>query len=74
MEHYLDKAFKDYIVEGLKEGFRIGYKGPSCWSAKTNMKSALEQSQVVSRYLQDECAAGRVIGPLADNGSWGADL
>ena len=29
------------------------------------MKSALEQPQVVSRYLQEECAMGWVIGPLA---------
>ena len=47
LEHYPDKAFKDYIVKGLKEGFRIGYKGPSYQSAKTNIKLALEQSQVV---------------------------
>ena len=53
-------------MSGLKEGFRIGFKGDGyrCHSAKANMKSAWEQPQVVSEYLMEECAAGRVLGPF----------
>ena len=67
MEHHPDRAFRDYIVTGLKEGFRIGFKDSEYRPAKTNMRSALEQPHTVSRYLQEECATGRVIGPLAIN-------
>lgn len=29
------------------------------------MKSAFENSQVVGSYLEEECKAGRVVGPLS---------
>ena len=74
LENHPDKAFRDYIVSGLKEGFRIGFKGRKCRPAKTNMKSALEQPQVVSKYLWDKCATGRVVGPLAVNKFRDTDL
>ena len=74
LEDHPDKEFRDYIVTGLREGFRIGFKGLECHPAKTNMKSAMEQSQVVSKYLQEECALGRVIGPLTVNDFKDTDL
>ena len=40
-----------------------------CKRAKANMKSATEQADVVRSYLAEECAKGRVIGPL-DLESW----
>ena len=61
---YPDETFKEYIISGLKQGFRIGLKGSRCCSAVGNMKSAMEQPQVVSEYLQRECAAGRILGPF----------
>ena len=48
----------------FKKGFKIGFNSVRCSSATSNMKSALEQSQVVSEYLQQECAEGRVLGPF----------
>ena len=74
MEHHPDKAFRDYIVSGLREGFRIGFKGHECRPAKTNIKSPLEQPQVVLKYLRDECATRRVVGPLAVNKFRNTDL
>ena len=74
MKHHLNRAFRDYIVTGLKEGFRIGFKYSEYRPAKTNMRSALEQPHTVSRYLQEECATGRVIGPLAINDFRDIDL
>ena len=65
LEHHPDKAFQEYIITGLQEGFRIGFKGAECHRAKTNMKSATDQPHVVSKYLEEECSLGRVIGPLA---------
>ena len=40
-----------------------------CKHAKANMKSATEQADVVRSYLAEECAEGRVIGPL-DLDAW----
>ena len=60
-----DRAFADYIVRGLNEGFRIGYKrGTPLRSAKTNMLSASQQPGVVDDYLSKELSLGRFIGPL----------
>ena len=64
MEHHPNRAFRDYIVTGLKEGFKIGFKDSEYRPAKRNMRSALEQPHTVSRYLQEESATGRVMGPL----------
>ena len=41
---------------------------------KTNMKSAMEQPHVVSKYLQEECVIGRVIGPFVVNDFRDTDL
>lgn len=60
-------GFKEYIISGLKKGFKIGFTGVRCCSATGNTKSALEQSQVVSEYLQWECAGGRVLGPFTED-------
>ena len=52
LEHHPDRAFRDYIVTGLKEGFRIGFKDSEYCPAKSNMRSALEQPHTVLKYLQ----------------------
>lgn len=36
-------------------------------AGKANMKSVGKQSQVVARYLQEECATGRVIDLLIED-------
>ena len=74
MEHHPDRTFRDYIVTGLKEGLRIGFKDFKYCPEKTNMRSALEQPHTVLRYLQEKCATGRVIGPSAINDFKDIDL
>ena len=60
-----DQRFRQYIVNRIRGGFRIGFDYRStCWSRKRNMKSASENPQVVGSYLEEECKAGRVVGPL----------
>ena len=61
-----DRAFQVYLLTGIREGFRIGYKyGERQYqSAKANMKSATENPTVVAEYLDRERQAGRLIGPL----------
>lgn len=70
-----DQAFTEYILSGLRHGFRIGFNR-SCplRAAKHNMQSALEHPEIVTCYLEEEVKAGRVLGPFsreeADDAGW----
>ena len=61
-----DQLFRNYIVKGIREGFRVGYDytAATCKPARSNMPSADENSMVVQEYLWEECSQGRVIGPI----------
>ena len=61
-----DQRFADYIISGIREGFRIGF----CWhshlkSTTRNIPSAYEHPDVVDKYLEAEQKEANVIGPLA---------
>jgi len=60
-----DHQFRDYIVNGIKDGFRIGFDyNRKCKPIGKNMRSAKQNPTVVTDYLLTECAAGRVVGPV----------
>ena len=61
-----DRAYAEYLLQGLEEGFCIGFKHGECasTSAKSNMQSAMVNPTVVDEYLEKEVGLGRVIGPL----------
>ena len=56
----------EYVLQGFREGFRIGFahERQTCTPAKRNMKSALDNQQVVDQYLTKEVELGRVVGPI----------
>ena len=60
-----DQRYQTYIVNGIKQGFRVGfdYTRPLC-SARSNMSSSRQFPQIISQYLAEECAEGRIVGPL----------
>ena len=62
-----DKRFTQYVLAGIADGFRVGfdYARAECRSAQSNPLSADSNPEVVSRYLQEEVALGRVVGPLS---------
>ena len=63
-----DRAFAQYVVQGLVEGFRIGFNRTHLLkSAKRNMISASEHPDVILKYLKTEEEAGRVLGPFEPN-------
>ena len=66
LESHPDRDFSAYIVEGLKDGFRLrfNYASHTCTSAKCNMLSAFQHPKVIDEYLEEETRLGRVIGPL----------
>ena len=57
-----DCGFADYVLRGIREGFRVGFDRKQPLSpARRNMPSALE---VVEAYLGEEEGAGRILGPF----------
>ena len=61
-----DKAFVRYLLAGIMEGFRIGFRRPvPLRSAQRNMQSALDHPDVVQAYIAAECARGRMLGPFS---------
>ena len=61
-----DVLFREYILSGLSEGFRIGfdYGHHSCQPARRNLPSVTSQPLVVQEYIEKECHSGRVLGPF----------
>ena len=60
-----DKQFAEYIVNGIRVSFRVGYNhGRSCVGASRNMQSARDHPEVIRVYLDEERAKGRVLGPF----------
>ena len=52
-----DSRLREYVVNGIREGFRIGfdYSTHSCKRARKNMSSALNHPEVVNKYIAEEC-------------------
>ena len=61
-----DKEYVNYLLRGIREGFRIGFKkSGSVSSARRNVHSALENS---SAYLAEEKRSGVLLGPFERSG------
>ena len=62
---YPDQSLRSYIVEGIRYGFRVGYNYDAIRRpSKGNMKSALDNPEVIRDYLHMELKEGRIVGPL----------
>ena len=61
-----DRRYVDYVISGLREGFRIGfnYRTNQCKRSGDNMRSAKQHPEVVGDYIRKECEEGRVLGPF----------
>lgn len=67
MAGHPDRAYRDYLVSGIRDGFRIGYdysRASTIRSSPRNMLSTRERPEIVREYLGKECSERRVIGPL----------
>jgi len=57
-----DRTFVAYLLQGLREGFRIGFdRTTPCRATTRNLKSVYDHPEVVDAYLEQEVALGRVI-------------
>ena len=54
-----------YILEGLSNGFHIGHDtSQAIKSATSNMPSAAKNPESVQKYVDNELAEQRIIGPF----------
>ena len=62
-----DQEYAAYIRSGIQWGFRVGFVRGSIRlkSCSSNHPSAVAGGEVVKTYLNVECDAGRLVGPLA---------
>lgn len=56
--------YNDYLVQGFSSGFKIGYLGPRTASTSSNLKSCMENPDLVLQKLQVELHAKRIKGPF----------
>ena len=65
LRHHPDQLFAQYLINGISNGFRLGYcREHRCKQATGNMISAIKNPQPVAEFLSTELKAGRIIGPL----------
>lgn len=60
--HY-DQCFAQFILRGIKRGFRIGFniKSTKLKTSQSNLISATNHPQVVTSYIQEELQANRLL-------------
>ncbi len=59
-----DKGFAAYILQGLTNGFHIGFdRQSSLRRSRGNLVSTTSNAGVVDEYVESERLAGRFIGP-----------
>ena len=63
MQEHPDKKFAGYTLRGIGNGFRIGFD-PGQYVLKdrpSNMLSVEEHPEIVTEYLREELALGRLV-------------
>ena len=56
---------RDYVSNGLKHGFSLGYVPGPLISAKENNKSARDHPEVIRKYLENELSHRSIAGPFS---------
>ena len=60
-----DRAYAQYIGDGLRQGFRVGFQyGSPLKSVASNMDSTRLHPEVITQYIADERRWGRMLGPF----------
>ncbi len=65
LQDHPDQALACYLSDGLRYGFHIGYdKNKHLQSSTSNMLSATQNPDPVQKYVDNELAQQRIIGPF----------
>ena len=69
MRYHPDQEYSGYILQGLSNGFRIGCFAPPqvVQTSLRNHRSSVANPRIISAYLSEEVAAGRMVGPLPNS-------
>ena len=60
------KKMKKYLIDGFEFGFHLGFHGTQKTHLSKNLKSALENIEVVTEKINLEVKQGRLAGPFKD--------
>lgn len=66
MQAHLDRAFAQYIVQGVQSGFQVGFRfgTVSCHFTYTNISSVSPCILKIVEFFTAECTAGKILGPF----------
>ena len=67
LTHHPNQPLTRFSLQGLREGFHIGFNShflPNLKSSRKNLEGAIQHPAVVDKYLEEEVALGRVAGPF----------
>ena len=70
LQSHPDQQFANFIIRGLSNGFRVGFAASQLrglGSASRNHPSTAQCPGAISRYISEERAAGRMVGPLPES-------
>ena len=59
-----DKPLVDYIINGLRNGFDIGFTGPFSATLPKNLKSADQNKESIQEAINKELSRGHTAGPF----------
>ena len=66
LRYHPNQSRVSYVVEGLRQGFRLGFStSAKLKAAKRNKPSAFQHARVIDDYLANEVSLGRVVGPFS---------
>ena len=57
---------KEYLLDGFRNGFRLGFSGPRNSMSASNLKSCRDHPEIVREKISSEIAAKRVKGPFSE--------
>ena len=66
LEDHPNRPLVDFLISGITEGFRIGFKEQSTplKFAKRNLSCAIQHPETVGNYLTEEVALSHIAGPF----------
>ena len=65
LAHHPDQALVSEVLQGLSQGFCLGFNpGTKLRSSKKNKASAYQHPDIIDAYLSNEIRLGRIAGPF----------
>jgi hypothetical protein len=59
-----DGQLREFLLDGFRFGFKVGYTGIPLSTISPNLVSVNERPDIIKKYIDEELAAGRILGPF----------